>query len=101
MKWTICTKTKFFQNFLEIVTKTDAKSCNFYEHATCVSYIVQSFNPYRTNCLPRCRHESVHQENIDVSLSSKNVFDVRFYKDILKLGCRKVWTISVGKFSNI
>lgn len=56
----------YIKDIRELIGKPNASSCNFYEHATCVSFIVQTFEPSTSNCLPRCQHSSVHQENIDV-----------------------------------
>ena len=38
----------------EIVKNWTIKACNFYEHATCVSYVRSYFDPSVAGCLPAC-----------------------------------------------
>ena len=44
----------YVPNVRQVVNNTEIKSCNFYEHATCVSYVRGYFNIADINCLPAC-----------------------------------------------
>ena len=37
-----------------IINDSDAKACNFYEHATCVAYVYYYYDLGTAQCLPGC-----------------------------------------------
>ena len=44
------------------------KSCNFYEHATCVTYIRSYYDPSTAGCLPACKNSDYKRWSIQVDL---------------------------------
>ncbi|CAG5095204.1 Oidioi.mRNA.OKI2018_I69.XSR.g14078.t1.cds [Oikopleura dioica] len=38
--------------------------CNFYLHATCVSFVKEQFDQTEVTCEPACYQDSIHQESI-------------------------------------
>ena len=47
----------------------NASECTFNEHATCVSLLRNNYKKIEGSCLPPCRHTSIHQSTMHVSIS--------------------------------
>ena len=68
---------EYVPNVREIVNQPDIKGCNFYEHATCVSYVNYYFDPVVSPCLPACLNSVYYSSRIEYTgesgmLSSEN-----------------------------
>ena len=70
-----------------IVKNQTIKGCNFYEHATCVSYLTAEFDLAKTDCLPACLESVYHQAKIQVFLKGSdqyNLFALLVYQSFSK-----------------
>ena len=45
---------EYIPNIRKLLDEPTRKGCNFYEHATCVSYVLYYFDPIVTHCKPSC-----------------------------------------------
>lgn len=43
---------------------SEVEECNFYLHATCVSFVKEQFDQTEVTCDPACYQDSIHQESI-------------------------------------
>ncbi|CBY14013.1 unnamed protein product [Oikopleura dioica] len=43
---------------------SEVEECNFYLHATCVSFVKEQFDQTEVTCKPACYQDSIHQESI-------------------------------------
>ena len=57
---------EYVPNVREIVGNLNARACNFYEFATCVSYIYTDFEPAKAGCLPACIESDYEISQIQV-----------------------------------
>ena len=67
---------EYIPNIREIVQDATIKGCSFYEHSTCVSFLIMEFDKTKSDCLPACHDSVYHQAKIQVSklLRQKNIY---------------------------
>ena len=56
---------EYVPNIREVLNTT-LKACNFYEHATCVTYVKDYFETNSTECKPECLNSEYTQTGIQV-----------------------------------
>ena len=69
---------EYIPNVRDMINNPLIKGCNFYEHATCVAYVHEYFDPGAAQCLPACLDSYYQQSRITVtqlyqSLIMKNI----------------------------
>ena len=57
----------YIPNIRSIINDTSLPDCNYYTHASCVSYIRSSFDPSVANCLPGCISSGYKRFGIEVA----------------------------------
>ena len=68
----------YIPNAQEFVKSDCIKSCNFYEHATCVAYVYYYFDGQTGRCDPGCIHSAYESNRIQYT----NPLPMKVLKDI-------------------
>jgi len=55
---------EYVPNVRQVINQSTIKACNFYEHATCVSYVKYYFDPTVVQCLPACSNSVYYRARI-------------------------------------
>ena len=78
---------EYVPNVREVINKPAIKGCNFYEHATCVSYVMYYFDPVVSPCLPACINSIYYRARIEYIGEPQAVTkdDVKFVTTEMKL----------------
>ena len=58
---------EYVPDIRKIVNDSEIRACNFYEHATCVTYVRSYFDKYTVDCLPACKMSEYVQDSIQVN----------------------------------
>ena len=58
---------EYVPNVRQVINNSELKACNFYEHATCVSYVNYYFDPIVSECMPACLNSNYYQTRIQYS----------------------------------
>ena len=70
---------EYVPNVRSMIENSTLRACNFYEHATCVSYVNFYFDPVVSHCIPACLDSEYFQSRIQVLLTKLFQTFILFY----------------------